>query len=517
MATDSCKRRPVKTLIAEWDILFSLLRGQSQRPFPSNGEIKSSISKTETDIRRCDEEIHRLQAQIIALENEKRLIERNTVGYKSLLAPIRRLPPELLEQVFLCVCDDNRIGNSTDVPAATLTQVCSSWKNLATSSHCLWSTITWIHHDGWGPPTSVDAALERLLEKSGSVPLDINVSIQVQDSVPLSTLRMLVRQSHRWLRLSLCLEYQLFDEVYPALRPIQGNLPLLEHLEFDAGFQAGKLIDVFRYAPRLRSVKLSSESSPDVIVLPWGQLHSLVLCEYNEDNAPLIYLSSGLKTLTLDSRFEDDSEPSVEPSIEISLDVETFSLGLYTNTDHINIIPKLTFPALTSLSMFSSVQPVSIIELSPIQSLISRSSCTLTSLTWSNLSTPLEPFLSFLSTVPSLMSLSLSDKSEKNPLIGQSLFDKLQIRFSPSSIAIFLPNLQTLSLSSEIKEGFSDASVVDAVTSRWFPNGGVTQSLCSVRLETPNRCFTANTIPLQQLAQAGMKIVIKDQTGVVLC
>ena len=104
MDSDGLNQRSIETLTAEWDVLYSLLRGQFQCPFPTNEEIKSSISKTETDLRWCNEEIQRLQAQIVVLQNKRRLLERHTVGYKSLLAPIRKLPPELLHQIFLFVC-----------------------------------------------------------------------------------------------------------------------------------------------------------------------------------------------------------------------------------------------------------------------------------------------------------------------------------------------------------------------------------------------------------------------------
>lgn len=516
MASEDCHGwHSVETLMAEWDVLYSLLRGQSERPFPSDEKIKSSISKTETDLRRCNEEIECLQVQIIALENEKRLIERNAVGYTSLLAPIRKLPSELLQQIFLFVCDDNFISDCFRIPPATLVQVCSSWKNLASSAHRLWSIITLVVSDRFSPDAWV--ALELLLEKSGSVPLDLNITINHMATFSASSsLDMLVRQSRRWSRLELCLDYQLFDDVCRVLRPIQGNLPLLEHLEFNAGRQSlsGRVLDVFQDASRLRSVKLSHESSPDVIILPWQQLQSLVLWEASYQYIPLQRLSSRLNSITIDGYFDDPGND--EPCVDMVLDAEALLLGLETSDDAY-IIDNLTLPKLTSLTMFSRNTSGSFVldEISPLQSLISRSSCTLTSLTWSNLPTPLEPFLSFLSTATSLRSLSLSDESVGVPLIGTGLFDKLQNHFSFSSI--FLPNLQTLSLSSTKELGFSDACFVDVVTSRWFPNGGVVQCLRSVRLETPNRRFTANTIPLQQLIRAGMKIVIKDQAGVVLC
>ena len=509
MDSDSLNQCPAETLTAERDVLYSLLRGQFQCPSPNNEEIKSSISKTETDIRWCNEEIQRLQAQIIVLENKRRLLERNAAGYKSLLAPIRKLPPELLHQIFLFVCNDNYMGlGCFRFPAATLVQVCLSWNNVASSSPRLWSIITLLI-----PKASpeIETVLRYLLKKSGSAPLDVKIMSFHSFQSDLQWLDMLVRQSCRWMRLDLSLDRTLFDDVYNALRPIQGNLPLLEYLKFDGGPRSEEVLDIFQDAPRLRSVSLGYVSNPDAILLPWEQLQSLVLSSSRNRYAPLRRLSSKMKTITFVSRSEYELDP--ERSLQVVLDAEALSLDTYDQWD---IIANLTLPKLTSLCLLSVGMETSIPQLSLIQSLISRSSCTLTSLRWSSLPIPLEPFLSFLSTVPSLTSLSLSDESTKDPFIVQGLIDKFRIR--SSSIDIFLPNLQTLSLSSKNGEPcFSDASFVDAVTSRWLLNGGIVQCLRSVRLETPTRRFTTDIIPLQQLAQAGMKIVVKDKAGIVLC
>ena len=65
------------------------------------------------------------------------------------------------------------------------------------------------------------------------------------------------RQSRRWLKLGLCLEYQLFDDACRALRPIQTQgSPFLEYLKFTAFGQIleRRIFDVFQDAPQLHSV-----------------------------------------------------------------------------------------------------------------------------------------------------------------------------------------------------------------------------------------------------------------------
>ena len=137
-------RRTIEALEAEWDVLRALLRGESFHQFPSDDEIESSVLQAKANLEQCNEEIQRLEAKLISLKQERKLNKKNISGYASLRAPIQKLPPEILQQVFLLVCDENYVGNAAPlcIPAACLTQVCSFWSELVKMTPRLWATIT---------------------------------------------------------------------------------------------------------------------------------------------------------------------------------------------------------------------------------------------------------------------------------------------------------------------------------------------------------------------------------------
>ncbi len=230
----------------------------------------------------------------------------------------------------------------------------------------------------------------------------------------------------------------------------------------------------------------------------------------------------------------DGPEWEEEKHVRLSSDVETFSLGISDLADF-DILNDLTFTNLTSFTMFSmddlgenhdSPQECYLSTLDPITSFLTRSSCMLTSLNWSNMPTTIAAFLSLLNILPSLMSLSISEEKRQSGrrLITDKFFKKFQIERASLSTEckIFLPNLDTLFLVAKRTLDFSD-SFIDAITSRWFPNEEtLAKCLKSVTIKTPTRHFEdyeeCDIVPrLKELAEVGMKIMVEDKSGVILC
>ncbi|KAF8910610.1 hypothetical protein CPB84DRAFT_1231141 [Gymnopilus junonius] len=68
---------------------------------------------------------------------------RNSIRIlNSALAPIRRLPPEVLTEIFrLCLPKEKFIRPSASHAPLLLTQVCSAWRTICISSATLWSSL----------------------------------------------------------------------------------------------------------------------------------------------------------------------------------------------------------------------------------------------------------------------------------------------------------------------------------------------------------------------------------------
>ncbi|KAF9061311.1 hypothetical protein BDP27DRAFT_1188616, partial [Rhodocollybia butyracea] len=88
---------------------------------------------------------------LISLTNKLKWLEILRAKYKSLLAPIRCLPSEILNLIFTLFLCDPDIQNDIDsegatLPGYTLMAVCSCWHNIALSCTALWQKM-WLKAD----------------------------------------------------------------------------------------------------------------------------------------------------------------------------------------------------------------------------------------------------------------------------------------------------------------------------------------------------------------------------------
>ncbi|KAG7451821.1 uncharacterized protein BT62DRAFT_925998 [Guyanagaster necrorhizus] len=95
------------------------------------------IMRAEFDLIRYDREIKHHLDTIERLRRDRAEVEEYIKQKKSLLAPIRRLPPELLCAVFK---EAIRVEDPTS--SLRIALVCSYWRRLALGTYSLWSTIT---------------------------------------------------------------------------------------------------------------------------------------------------------------------------------------------------------------------------------------------------------------------------------------------------------------------------------------------------------------------------------------
>ncbi|KAJ7056831.1 hypothetical protein C8F01DRAFT_1155279, partial [Mycena amicta] len=137
-----------------------------------------------------------------------------------------------------------------------------------------WSTIT-IDAEYW--TTAVAGRnldlLQVVLLRSGTCPLDLEIAAATAFSGKIGSriLEVLADHSPRWRR-----AFFLIDTVAEtALASVQGRLPLLETLEFQAWSSLN--LRVFYDAPRLREFTFSGHPS-SLPELSWSQLDLLVLC-----------------------------------------------------------------------------------------------------------------------------------------------------------------------------------------------------------------------------------------------
>ncbi|KAJ3806114.1 hypothetical protein EV368DRAFT_4695, partial [Lentinula lateritia] len=127
--------------------------------------------------------IARLQAQIRSQNAKRDFLHHVKQLGQSILAPIRRLPNEILHEIFAsCVLDNTftftlakDFGMSRQ-PAWVLSSICSKWRKIALLCKPLWSNICLDFEAS--PESSQNAfhALSRLLDQSYPHTLDVSIT-----------------------------------------------------------------------------------------------------------------------------------------------------------------------------------------------------------------------------------------------------------------------------------------------------------------------------------------------------
>ncbi|KAJ7587150.1 hypothetical protein C8J56DRAFT_828037, partial [Mycena floridula] len=114
--------------------------------------IHSFITEAEEEVARCSDEVSRLRAIIEKVERHQNKVQNELSIHKSFIAPIRRLPPELLALVFSFFCSidfwdkpldkkKSRASGSIFREPFILATVCSHWRSIVVSTPSIWSTI----------------------------------------------------------------------------------------------------------------------------------------------------------------------------------------------------------------------------------------------------------------------------------------------------------------------------------------------------------------------------------------
>ncbi|KIK52714.1 hypothetical protein GYMLUDRAFT_207835, partial [Collybiopsis luxurians FD-317 M1] len=103
--------------------LLSKLRSDFGPTSSPRAEIEETLLLLDKDMADYESEIVHLQSQILYVEAQMKRLFKYKAKYQLLLSPIRRLPNETLERIFLFACDMNLLQEhpwtDADHPPAT--------------------------------------------------------------------------------------------------------------------------------------------------------------------------------------------------------------------------------------------------------------------------------------------------------------------------------------------------------------------------------------------------------------
>ncbi|KZW02255.1 hypothetical protein EXIGLDRAFT_829454 [Exidia glandulosa HHB12029] len=258
----------------------------SYLPLPTAVETQTTralITARHEEIRAVELEIQEFEREIQSRAEKIALIRDDIAQKESFIAPVRRLPFDVLAEIVVASASDH----ATSVHALrTLSSLCRTWRDATLRTPRAWTKITFIHPFlGSVEPDVARSALSTLrdvrlwLLRSGTCPADAIFELfRMRDAAKENEIFDIVYANASRLRsLTISTEVPRAD-VALVKKALAQPMPLLEHLGVDS--YVGRLDAASRgtilwtHLPRLSSVALHFDLDhlPDAVR---GQLRDL--------------------------------------------------------------------------------------------------------------------------------------------------------------------------------------------------------------------------------------------------
>lgn len=270
----------------------------------------------EKSLRAC---IAAAKLDLVVLEGKMRdlaMQQRDLTSFLDsalpILAPIRKLPFELLAKIFSFCSKDVSVGDAPYCRLITfdscpwnIGHVCSKWRHIVTSIPALWSVITATVLN-IGPELSEMFAevVKCVIARSGlgTLQIDVDAHGAQDDFVPgyEDALKAFVQEGPRWKSATLCLP----SVAFPLIQ--SGTYPILECGTVAVYGPPGlDNAEIFMSSPLLRRAEIQTDIfESDFVSLPWSQLTHLTVGSSEPDGLDhILEMCVSLESLSLLDQF----------------------------------------------------------------------------------------------------------------------------------------------------------------------------------------------------------------------
>ncbi|KAJ7810026.1 hypothetical protein B0H14DRAFT_2379374 [Mycena olivaceomarginata] len=256
-------------------------------------EIKSLLIEPTRRLKTLDDEITELQKAIDKLVAERDVLGAYVDAHKALISPARRLPLDIVQEIFVACLPTHRnyVMSASEAPVL-LGRICSAWRAISFSTPRLWARIHIV--EPVGPHNLTHALSAQRLEtarlwlgRSGQCPLSISLQSAPEGEVgrdasatSVQFLQTLLSFAPRWQHIQLTTPASLLLEIVSR---IDTEMPWLETIAF-LDRQSRAIHDIeWGHFNILRGARLSSLLIPATIFIPerfpvhWEQLTMLTI------------------------------------------------------------------------------------------------------------------------------------------------------------------------------------------------------------------------------------------------
>ncbi|KAJ6595108.1 hypothetical protein DFH09DRAFT_1357841 [Mycena vulgaris] len=380
--------------------------------------LQKLVADGQDRVHALNAQIDNLRATLAQLVQERTEILDVVRDHKVILSPVRRVPPELLCEIFVLLSPHTRRIGAEQIkqPPWYLGQICRLWRDAALSYPLLWTGIEIRFPDGlWSKPGEIypSSMIETQLLRSAQAPLEVTLDFDFDPDPDL--LHSLCLHSDRWRTLYLSVAGLRPNAALGLLPLSQGRLSLLESLELtfyhDAQEELLTPSYVFATALNLRKVILTDprllRGSPPLII-PWRRITHYRGTYTTRRQLEILRDAPGLLQCGLG--FVNHDASGDEQSVTLPV-----LRRLYIELPW--ILNHLTAPALEGLVL-------DYFSLDPILTFVQRSSCQLTTLVL--LSCTISGAASILQNIPTLAYVHITnDPGDRQK--PQFLFDAMAV------------------------------------------------------------------------------------------
>ncbi|KAJ3798769.1 hypothetical protein GGU11DRAFT_561986 [Lentinula aff. detonsa] len=224
--------------------ILSYLRSGCTPPSPSQtldldklrSDIKYALNFYEVEVRLKEQQLLALEIELgslLQIRQDLRALSKHATGLK---APIRKLPAELLMEIFRLVSSNQSsyslhlsmqedMGVLLDSSIRDLAQTCSRWRQVAFSCHDLWGSME-INLSATEISPKVGKVVLQHLRRSGNAPLQLSIqNTSWFDHGPKGqeVWDALIQESRRWKSVKLNIPMHVLKTVADQFKTRAGS------------------------------------------------------------------------------------------------------------------------------------------------------------------------------------------------------------------------------------------------------------------------------------------------------
>ncbi|KIM41494.1 hypothetical protein M413DRAFT_149619, partial [Hebeloma cylindrosporum] len=198
-------------------------------------EVAESLKVPLNELREIEKEIQRLNELMEIMNAKRRSIQKIIDDHNVILAPARRLPQDVLHEIFLNCLPTHRNPNvEFSESPLLLTRICSSWRAIALSSPRMWSKVHIVLPRFSSGDTArrqrfADAVLlkcnilRKWLGQSGTFPLSLSIThpgaCAMEYEPARAMFNLLLSFADRWSDVQLSMSEDVYHKLQGKMDP----------------------------------------------------------------------------------------------------------------------------------------------------------------------------------------------------------------------------------------------------------------------------------------------------------